>query len=217
MTTKNIQIAIATRKYSYTLLAITLSFIAIHCALNYYNHEVEEVNWLIFQLFDLDEENNLPTWFSSFLLLNSSLVLYLFARINRDKNYFHWMLLSIGFLALSLDEVAGVHESIHTAIDFNWAYAGGILVLALGLSFIRFLLSLDRRLAILFIISGSIYVSGIIGVELLSEDMDEDSMAYGFATAVEEGLEMLGALLFLAVNLDELKRQNNTTLTISAH
>jgi hypothetical protein len=216
MTTKNIQIAIATRKYSYTLLAITLFFIATHCALNYYNHEVEEVNWLIFQLFDLDEENNLPTWFSSFLLLNCSLVLYLFARINRDKNYFHWMLLSIGFLALSLDEVAGVHESIHTAIDFNWAYAGGILVLALGLSFIRFLLSLDRRLAILFIISGFIYVSGIIGVELLSEDMDEDSMAYGFATAVEEGLEMLGALLFLAVNLDELKRQNNTTLTISA-
>ena len=53
-------------------------------------------------------------------------------------------------------------------------------------------------------------------MELLSEDMDEDSMAYGFATAVEEGLEMLGALLFLAVNLDELKRQNNTTLTISA-
>lgn len=216
MTTKNIEIAIATRKYSYTLLAITLFFIATHCALNYYNHEVEEVNWLIFQLFDLDEENNLPTWFSSFLLLNSSLVLYLFARINRHKNYFHWMLLSIGFLALSLDEVAGVHESIHTAIDFNWAYAGGILVLALGLSFIPFLLSLDRRLAILFIISGLIYVSGIIGVELLSEDMDEDSMAYGFATAVEEGLEMLGALLFLAVNLDEMKRQNNTTLTISA-
>ena len=216
MTANDIQIAIATRKYSYTLLAVTLFFIATHCGLNYYNHEVEEVNWLIFQLFDLDEENNLPTWFSSFLLLNSSLLMYLVAGINRGKNYFHWMLLSIGFLALSIDEVAGVHESIHTAIDFNWAYAGGILVLVLGLSFIPFLLSLDRRLAILFIISGLIYVTGIIGVELLSEDMDEDSMAYGFATAVEEGLEMLGALLFLAVNLDELKRQNDTTLTISA-
>jgi hypothetical protein len=216
MPANDIQIAIATRKYSYTLLTITIIFIATHCAMNYYNHEVEEVNWLVFQLFDLDEENNLPTWFSSFLLLNSSLVMYLVARINRDRGYFHWMLLSVGFLVLSIDEVAGIHESIHTAIDFNWAYAGGILVLALGLSFIPFLLSLNRRLAILFVISGLIYVTGIIGVELLSEDMDEDSMAYGFATAVEEGLEMLGALLFLAVNLEELKRQNDTTLTISA-
>ena len=115
MTTQNIQIAIATRKYSYTLLAITLSFIATHCALNYYNHEVEEVNWLIFQLFDLDEENNLPTWFSSFLLLNSSLVLYLFARINRHKNYFHWMLLSIGFLLQYAVIALGILAAVNVA------------------------------------------------------------------------------------------------------
>lgn len=217
MTTDDIHIAIATRKYSYTLLTITISFIVIHCALNYYNHEIEEVPWLIFQLFDLDEENNLPTWFSSFLLLNNSVVMYLFKKMDAGKSQFHWYLLSVGFLILSIDEVAGMHESIHTAIDFNWVYLGVVLVSILGLIFIPFLLSLDRPLAILFIVSGLIYVSGVLGVELLSEDMDEDSMAYGFATALEEGLEMMGALLFLSINLNEMKRRAHLILKVSAN
>ena len=127
-------------------------------------------------------------------------------------------MLSVGFLALSIDEVAGLHESINTAIEISWAYPAAVLVLVLilGLSFIPFLLSLERRLAVLFVTSGLIYISGVLGVEVLSEDMDEDSMAYGFATAVEEGMEMLGALLFLSVNLNELKKRTSTILTISA-
>ena len=125
-------------------------------------------------------------------------------------------MLSVGFLALSIDEVAGLHESINTAIEISWAYPAAVLVLILGLSFIPFLLSLERRLAVLFVTSGLIYISGVLGVEVLSEDMDEDSMAYGFATAVEEGMEMLGALLFLSVNLNELKKRTSTILTISA-
>ena len=125
-------------------------------------------------------------------------------------------MLSVGFLALSIDEVAGLHESINTAVEISWAYPAAVLVLILGLSFIPFLLSLERRLAVLFVTSGLIYISGVLGVEVLSEDMDEDSMAYGFATAVEEGMEMLGALLFLSVNLNELKKRTSTILTISA-
>lgn len=112
--------------------------------------------------------------------------------------------------------MAGLHESINTAIEISWAYPAAVLVLILGLSFIPFLLSLERRLAVLFVTSGLIYISGVLGVEVLSEDMDEDSMAYGFATAVEEGMEMLGALLFLSVNLNELKKRTSTILTISA-
>ncbi len=216
MANREIQIAIATRAYSYTLLPITICLIAIHCFLNYYHHEIEELHWLIFQLFDLDDENNLPTWFSSFVLLNNSLVMYLFAQMEKDRNKYYWLLLSVGFLALSIDEVAGLHETINTAIEISWAYPAAVLVLILGLSFIPFLLSLERRLAVLFVISGLIYISGVLGVEVLSEDMDEDSMAYGFATAVEESLEMLGALLFLSINLNELKKRTSTILTICA-
>ena len=195
------------------LLWTVIGFIAIHCALNYYHYEVAKVPWLIRQLFDLDEENNLPTWFSSFLLLNNALVLYLSAQTRAESGRYHWILLAAGFLILSVDEVAGVHESVNTAIDINWAIPGGILVILIGLAFVPFLLSLPRRVAVLFASSGLLYVSGAIGVELLSEDMDEKSLAYGFATAVEEGLEMLGALMFLAVNLGEMQDQQQTRIT----
>ena len=207
MPADEVQLPVARRGYCIILLCAVIGFITIHCALTYYHYEITEVPWLVRQLFDLDEENNLPTWFSSFLLLNNALLLFVRAQFSKNDNYYAWLWLAIGFLVLSIDEVAGLHESLNTAIDTNWAIPGGILVILTGLAFIPFLLSLPRRIALLFICSGLIYVSGAIGVELLSEDMDEESMAYGFATALEEGMEMLGAYLFLVINLSELKGQ----------
>jgi len=42
-------------------------------------------------------------------------------------------------------------------------------------------------------------------VELLSEDMDEEAFAYIVATAVEEGMEMIGACTFLFMSQKALK------------
>ncbi len=209
------QISINPRIYCGFLLAVAIAFVTIHCVISYLTNEVEEIPWLIEQLFHLDEENNLPTWFSSFLLLNCAFVLYLVARAKRQKYSIQWFILSLGFFVLSIDEVAGMHESVNTAIDMNWAIPGGILVLVVGVAFVPFLLSLPRRLAALFVLSGIIYVAGAIGVELLSEDMEEESFAYGLATALEEGMEMLGAWLFLLVNLNEMKRDQVVSVETS--
>ncbi|HIG44597.1 MAG: hypothetical protein ABGY96_12080 [bacterium] len=209
-------LSVPVRKYCLVLLAIVIGLITVHCSFNYYNHVFEEVPWLIQQLFDLDEENNIPTWFSGFLLLNNAFFLFLIAKAKQGQYVVHWKLLALGFLILSLDEVAGLHESFNTATDINWAIPGAVLVSVVGLIFVPFLLSLERRLAGLFVLAGTLYISGAIGVELLSEDMDEDEMAYGFATAVEEGMEMLGALMFLAVNLFEMKKGNRVNIAVSA-
>jgi lipopolysaccharide export LptBFGC system permease protein LptF len=80
-------------------------------------------------------------------------------------------------------------------------------VAVVALAFIPFLLSLQRRLALMFVVAGVIYVAGAIVVELLSEELDADSFAYVLAVALEEGLEMLGALLFLYLNLERMQRQ----------
>ena len=216
MPANEFQLIIAVRAYCTTLLLTAIAFITIHCGLSYYHYEIAEVPWLIQQLFELDEENNLPTWFSSFLLLNSSLMLYVLARTKDDHRY-HWFLLAAGFLILSIDEVAGLHESVNSAIEINWAIPGGILVIVVGLAFVPFLLSLQRRVAVLFMLSGLLYVSGAIGVELLSEDMDEESFAYGLATALEEGLEMMGALMFLSVSLGEMKDQDQVKIAFRVH
>ena len=59
----------------------------------------------------------------------------------------------------------------------------------------------------MFVVAGVIYVAGAIIVELLGEELDADSFAYVLAVALEEGLRMLGALLFLYLNLERMQRQ----------
>ncbi len=213
MSDNHFQVTIAVRKYCRLLAATAISLVFIHLALAYYNYRIEEVPWLIVQLFHLDEENNIPTWFSSFLLLNVAAVLYLAALSKEGKYRIHWFLIAAGFLILAMDEVAGLHESFNSAIEMNWAIPGAILITIVGLIFVPFLLSLERRLAGLFLLSGFLFVSGAIIVELLSQDMDEETLAYNVAVALEEGLEMLGALFFLLVNLKEM--QNNGEIKIN--
>ena len=72
-------------------------------------------------------------------------------------------------------------------------------MLAVGLTYIPFLMALPRELAVGFVISGSFYTGGALGVEWLAQDMDEESFAYALAVLEEEGAEMVGALLFLAL------------------
>lgn len=198
-------IQLPVKNYLRLLLGTVVGLVTIHCILNYYTHSISEVPWLLHQLFELDEENNVPTWFSSFLLLNNALVTLFMAQARADGLKIQWRLLSAGFLMLAIDEVAGLHESFHTAIDFSWVLPASLLVAVIGLSFIPFLIRLEKRLTIWFLVSGLLFVGGALGVEILAQDMDEDKMSYGFATAIEEGMEMLGAFLFLAVNLKALQ------------
>jgi hypothetical protein len=205
---KTFPLHLSVRRYILTLLVTTLLLIAIHLGLHYCNYKIQEVPWLLLQLFDLDEENNIPTWFSSFLLLNNAFVLYLVSRSENVTWKRSWMFLAAGFLLLSLDEVAGIHETLHSSMEMNWAIPGGLLVLIIGVAFVPFLFSLPKKLALLFVLSGSIFVSGAIIFELLGEDMDSDSLLYISMTALEEGLEMFGALLFLWVLLDYMKQDD---------
>ena len=60
------------------------------------------------RLFNLGEEANFPTWFSSVLLLISALLLLAIGVVTKSEggNGRYWMLLSGIFAFLSLDEVA---------------------------------------------------------------------------------------------------------------
>ena len=207
-------LTIASREYLGTLLALALVLVFIHIGLYLYYYQVEELPWLLVQLFDLDEENNIPTWYSSFLLLNCAFFLLLYSGADQTQKPFHWRLIGLGFFILAIDEVAGLHESFNSSIEMNWAIPGGILVLFVAAAFVPFLMSLPRRLLVLLLASGFLYVSGAIVVELLSEDMDSDTLSYMMAVAVEEGLEMLGALLFLATILSQMKKNEESEVVV---
>lgn len=217
MTKPNFHLTIPVSQYTRVLLIVTLVLVSVHLGLYYYNYEVEELPWLLLQLFDLDEENNLPTWFSGFLLLNCATFLFIYSKSALLQKKQYWGFMAAGFLLLAIDEVAGLHETFNSSTEINWALPGAILVLLVALALVPFLLSLRRGLALRMIFSGFIYISGAIIVELLSEDMDSESLNYMLAVALEEGLEMMGALLFLNTVLKEMSQAGKVPvdLTIS--
>lgn len=107
-----------------------------------------------------------------------------------------WLALFAIFCFLSIDEIAGIHESINSVIEASWAYFGAVIALGLGIYFLSFLKSLPRASLIAFLAAGAIYVGGAVGMELIGEPLDGDSLAYNLVTMIEEGMEMFGIVLF---------------------
>ena len=191
------------------------ALLLVHSVITLYHYQIEELEWIPWrQLFDVDEENNLPTWFSGFLLGVTSFWIWIAAEDKRrtsDRWWIHWKALALGFFVLSIDEIAGLHESFNTVTDATWAIPGGILALLVGLTFFSFLWSLPTATRNAFFLAGCIYVGGAVGVEILGAPMDADTMTYNLTTVVEEGMEMAGVLLFLMALLQYMSRQQGET------
>ena len=169
----------------------------------------------------LDQEINIPTCFSTLLLFLSAILLAVIASLqkNRTENYpFHWALLSVIFLYLSVDETAGLHELFNKPIKLNlnpsgafengWVIVAIPLVVLFGVVYLRFITHLPRKTRISFLLSGSIYIAGAIGFELIGAGYVSqhgiDNLTYAMIVTIEESLEMLGSIIFIAALLDYL-------------
>ena len=66
-------------------------------------------------LFYVDNEQNIPTFFSVFLLLFAALLLLIIAVLERNRtasHVLHWAILSLGFLYIAADEFIALHERL---------------------------------------------------------------------------------------------------------
>jgi hypothetical protein len=201
----------------FTLAAFML--LLVHAVLTVYHYQVAEIEWIPWrQLFDVDAENNLPTWFSGLLLGVTAFWVWLQAdakRAGADRWALHWRVLAIVFFVMSLDEVAGLHETVNTMSDVTWAIPGGILALLIGLSYFPFLWSLPKATRNAFVLAGCLFVGGSVGVEMIGAPMVEDAMPYNLVTVVEEGMEMGGVIIFLSALLKDMARQRRGAGPIS--
>ena len=163
--------------------------------------------------FNVDDEPSVPTWYSACLLFTSSLLLLAIAgakKRERDRDARYWYGLAIGFAVLSMDEVAGFHETFNTMMDVEWTIPAAVLAAVTAVVFIRFLLRLPARTRNRFILAGAVFLGGALGVEYLSGppyfNHSLESIEYAYMTALEEGLEMTGAVLLIAALLDYMKQ-----------
>ncbi len=165
----------------------------------------------------LSYEQNLPTWYSSSLLLLCavSLTLIATAKFAAGLPYrWHWAVLAALFAYVSLDEAVTLHESLSKYFDyggvlyFGWVIPASIAVLILGLAYLKFLFHLPVRTRNQFIIAGTLYVGGALGVEFLlgywTDLAGDRNLVYGLIDLIEESLEILGMTLFLCALLEYL-------------
>lgn len=177
---------------------------------------------------DLDAESSLPTWFAASLLLLCALSL-LFVALQVDqggrRKAIPWFLLAVIFAALSLDEIAMLHEWLSTVLSarmentglfyFAWTLPALVVCLAGLVCFVPFIFSfkgLDRGL---LIGSAVVFLLGAIGMEMLGGAQAEragiDSLHYRLFATIEESLEYAGVLLFLWFILRQLRASHNET------
>ncbi|WP_019507541.1 hypothetical protein [Pleurocapsa sp. PCC 7319] len=165
------------------------------------------------RLFRLDEEINIPTLYSSLALAFCSILLAIISYLKKviDSRYTgYWRALSLIFLYLAVDEMCSIHEILSALrpvlnaggfLYFTWVVPGSILVMLFLLIFWKFIQSLPRRTRNLFIIAGTIYVGGAIGMEMIggyhSEAYGEENPMYALITTIEESLEMFGIVVFV--------------------
>lgn len=175
--------------------------------------------------FYFDREENLPTYFSSFLLLVAASLLALLAglkRTERDPLTAHWLLLALVFVGLSLDETLSFHERLieplrqryHTSglLRFPWVIVGAGAVLGLGAIYLPFLWALARPIRHLMLAAAALYLGGALGLEMLGgyfyidyNDFSAASYPYMAVMTLEETCEMLGVILFIHALLTHLK------------
>lgn len=167
-----------------------------------------------FRIFNMDEENNIPTWYSSMILFVSAILFGLIAFWKlqvKDKFRWYWVILALGFATMSMDEVASIHERLVQPIDtalkityanhFSWLLAGVPLVIVLGIIFYRFWAQLETPFKWLFLVAGLTYLGGVLAVEFLDGMIQEvtggDNMGYAILTNIEEFLEIIGVTLLI--------------------
>ncbi|MDH3421968.1 MAG: hypothetical protein OEN00_03190, partial [Gemmatimonadota bacterium] len=87
----------------------------------------------------------------------------------------------------------------------GWVVPGLIALAALGVIFARFVLHLPPRSRVLFVVAGTVYVLGALGMEIVGRAYlaaSDDDLTYGIIATVEEILEMGGIVVFVYALLD---------------
>ena len=177
--------------------------------------------------FDLDQENNVPTWFSTICLFLCALALSVIALLEWRRRMplsRYWFALSGIFAILSLDEAASFHEMLtgpvrrllHTGgvFYFAWVIPGGLFAIGFALLLSDFLRRLPSETRRNFLVAGAVYVSGCLGMEMAGANRisvhQRPDFTYSMMVVVEESLEMFGTILFLRGLLRHLEKYVGT-------
>jgi hypothetical protein len=167
-------------------------------------------------LFDVSEEQNIPTFFSVLLLSCAALLLTVITALKKKQNdpdVSRWTILAFGFLLMAVDEGWSFHERLvapvrgllgdgpYGILYLAWVIPGIAVVVILALFFLTFLMRLPAKTRFTFMFAGALYVGGALGVELAegyyAELHGSTNLIFNLMSSVEESLEMAGVIVFI--------------------
>lgn len=176
--------------------------------------------------FSMNREQNVPTAFSTLLIVAAAVVAAGIARVLRRDgrpHVFAWVVLSLAMLGLALDEWVQIHEkvggAIHDRLDlagplrFPWVLPYAVLAVSLVVVVSPMLRGLDGLTLRRFVVAGAIYVGGAAGMEMIGAawfdaNGEEVDYPYLLLATIEESLEMVGMAMFVLAALAHLRTRS---------
>ena len=213
-----------THKLRAILLYISGTLFAAHLVgeIGIYAFDADK-NWLL--PFNMDREFNIPTLFSSTIMLACAYILNEIKKVSKKLPSKDWRLLSKIFIFLAIDEFFQIHEIfiipdlrpyLSPALGSTWVIPYTALVIYLGWRFSKFLRSLEKYTRQKFLQSAGIFLSGAVGMEIVGSYLVRTgiirlhSIWYGSITGLEELLELIGLIIFLTALANYLIKKNGT-------
>lgn len=165
---------------------------------------------------DVAREGNLPTWYSSILLILAAVLTAVVARFETEvggAHILHWWGLGLAMAWISMDEVSGLHEWIDAFVPgwmtapfgdwihiHPWVLIGLPLVVLFAIIYLPFLRGLPARTRRWVFTAGVLYVAGALGGESLHGVINTyhgGGVFTSLAVLLEEGLEMVGIVVYI--------------------
>ncbi len=209
------EITLQPKKVALAFFWVVMALTLIHSiVLFFYFYLKDEEVFGLVDIFDFDIEGNVPTLYSTVALLFCSALLAIIARSKwkEDAGWrMYWLGLAVLFLFLAIDEGVGLHEYLSEIFEkfmeaegllyFLWVVPYGIATVIVGLIYLRFVVNLPKPTRALFVVAGVIFLTGAVGIEMLSaREVDRHSIytiTYCLLYTFEELLEMLAIVLFI--------------------
>lgn len=173
-----------------------------------------------YQLFELNTEANVPTWFSAAQLAFAALLAWGCASLHRSRGLAgtaSWRLVAGALLFVSADEVAQFHEQISFQVRqtldtdgllrFAWVIPYGAAVVVLAVLLLGWWRSLPAATRRMLVVCAAMFVVGALGLELVEgayESWRGKDFGLRALTVVEEALEMFAVAVLVGVFLRHL-------------
>jgi len=174
------------------------------------------------QIIDVNHEVSVPTWFASTQLLITGLIFLALAQLNRSRSVFtpiFFPLVGAGFIFLSIDEAAVIHETLSAllqGVDALPKFADGhgvwialyavigVVLLAITCRNLPILAKDYRKETLVFAAGMAVFLAGGVGLEIFGYSIPNDgtnALINRWQVAFEELFEFIGVSVALYAGL----------------